>query len=82
MANFAEVLKVKKLSEFATIPSRGSVHAAGFDLSAAYDSIVPARGKALVKTDIAIAIPEGTYARVGKSWFVLYATYSSYNGSV
>lgn len=26
---------------------------------------VPARGKALVATDISIAIPEGTYARVG-----------------
>lgn len=36
----------------------------GFDLSSAYDAIIPARGKALVKTDIAIAIPEFTYARV------------------
>ena len=37
----------------------------GFDLSSAYDITVPARGKALVKTDIAISIPENTYARVG-----------------
>mgnify|MGYP003386127022 CR=1 FL=1 len=36
----------------------------GFDLSSAYDATIPARGKALVKTDIAIAIPESTYARV------------------
>lgn len=43
---------------------------AGFDLSSAYDMTVPARGKALVKTDIAISIPENTYARVGKSFFV------------
>ena len=30
----------------------------------AYDCSVPARGKAVVKTDIAIAIPPGTYARI------------------
>jgi dUTPase len=28
--------------------------------------VVPARGKALVPTDLSIAIPEGTYARVGE----------------
>ena len=61
-----DLMRVKKLSEFATIPVRGSIHAAGFDLSSAYDSVVPARGKALIKTDLAIAIPEGTYGRVGK----------------
>jgi dUTPase len=38
----------------------------GLDLSSAYDAVVPARGKILVKTDISIAIPEGTYARVGE----------------
>ena len=27
---------------------------------------MPARGKALVKTELSIAIPEGTYARVGE----------------
>ena len=39
---------------------------AGFDLSSAYDIVVPARGKAIVKTDLAIAIPPNTYARIGK----------------
>jgi hypothetical protein len=28
--------------------------------------VVPARGKALVPTDLSIAIPEGTYARIGE----------------
>jgi len=37
----------------------------GLDLSSAYDIIVPKRGKAIVKTDIAIAIPSNTYARIG-----------------
>lgn len=34
-----------------------------FDCSA-YDTVVPARGKALVKTDIQIEVPFGTYGRV------------------
>jgi dUTP pyrophosphatase len=70
--NMAETMQVKKLSEFAIIPTRGSEFAAGFDLSSAYDCSVPARGKALVKTDLAIAIPENTYARIaprsGLAW--------------
>jgi dUTP pyrophosphatase len=65
-------MQVKKLSEFAIIPTRGSEYAAGFDLSSAYDIIVPARGKALVKTDIAIAIPYLTYARIAPRSGVIY----------
>lgn len=57
-------LLVKKLTERATLPARGSAGAAGYDLASAYDCVVPARGKALVKTDLAIAIPAGTYARI------------------
>ncbi len=41
-------LKVKRLSEFALIPTRGSKQAAGYDLYSAYEAVVPARGKALV----------------------------------
>ncbi|KAJ6687262.1 DEOXYURIDINE 5'-TRIPHOSPHATE NUCLEOTIDOHYDROLASE [Salix purpurea] len=41
---------------------------------------VPARGKALVPTDLSIAIPEGTYARIGKSqpsyFNVIYARFA------
>jgi hypothetical protein len=59
-------LRVKKLSPHAILPSRGSALAAGYDLSSAYECVVPARGKALVKTDLSIAIPVGTYARVGE----------------
>jgi len=65
-------LRVKKLSEHAVLPARGSEGAAGYDLSAAHECVVPARGKALVKTDLSIAIPEGTYARIaprsGLAW--------------
>ena len=64
MQQFEERMQVKKLSEHAVLPVRGSEFAAGFDLASAYDIIVPARGKALVKTDLAIAIPPFTYARI------------------
>lgn len=38
-----------------------------FFVCSAYDCVVPARGKAVVKTDLAIAIPWGTYARIGNN---------------
>ncbi|XP_046857443.1 deoxyuridine 5'-triphosphate nucleotidohydrolase-like [Xenia sp. Carnegie-2017] len=61
-----------KMSENAMTPTRGSCGAAGYDLYAAYDAQIPAQGKALVKTDIAVALPEGWYGRVaprsGLSW--------------
>ncbi|KAM6579925.1 hypothetical protein CsatA_003699 [Cannabis sativa] len=64
--------RVKKLSENAVTPSRGSPLSAGYDLSSAKDTKVPARGKALVPTDLSIAVPEGTYARIaprsGLAW--------------
>lgn len=37
----------------------------GFDISSAYDMVLPKHGKAIVKTDLAIAIPKNTYARIG-----------------
>ncbi|GMF33897.1 unnamed protein product [Phytophthora fragariaefolia] len=60
----APVLRVKKLTPEAILPSRGSSLAAGLDLSAAYDAVIPAGGKGLVKTDLVIAVPDGCYARV------------------
>ncbi|GAV66328.1 dUTPase domain-containing protein [Cephalotus follicularis] len=66
------LFKVKKLSTNAVLPSRASPLAAGYDLSSATETKVPARGKALVPTDLSIAIPEGTYARIaprsGLAW--------------
>jgi len=60
----SDALRVKRLSPEAVLPVRGSVHAAGFDLAAAQAATVPAGGKAIVKTGLSIAIPEGTYARI------------------
>ncbi|EXJ54425.1 dUTP pyrophosphatase [Cladophialophora yegresii CBS 114405] len=57
-------LLIKKLSPNATTPTRGSAFAAGYDLYASKPATIPARGKALVSTDLSIATPEGTYGRI------------------
>ncbi|XP_020016156.1 deoxyuridine 5'-triphosphate nucleotidohydrolase, mitochondrial isoform X1 [Castor canadensis] len=57
-------LRFVRLSEHATAPTRGSSRAAGYDLYSAYDYTVPSMEKALVKTDIQIALPSGCYGRV------------------
>ncbi|XP_015884627.3 deoxyuridine 5'-triphosphate nucleotidohydrolase-like [Ziziphus jujuba] len=68
----ASFFRVKLLSDKAVVPSRGSPLSAGYDLSSAAEIKVPARGKALVPTDLSIAVPEGTYARIaprsGLAW--------------
>ena len=65
-------LIVKKLSDDATVPTRGSEFAAGYDLYAAKAVDIPAMGKAIIHTDLAMAIPEGCYGRIaprsGFSW--------------
>ncbi|KAI8611930.1 dUTPase-like protein [Chytriomyces sp. MP71] len=60
----AVTLQVKLLSEKAKLPARGSVGAAGYDLFAAKDCTIPSNGRAIVPTDISIAVPHGTYGRV------------------
>lgn len=58
------MLKVYKRSENATTPTKGSALAAGYDLYSSEIATVPARGQAMVATDISIAVPAGTYGRV------------------
>ncbi|RAO69425.1 uncharacterized protein BHQ10_005437 [Talaromyces amestolkiae] len=57
-------LLVKKLVESAKAPTRGSAFAAGYDLYSAKETVIPAKGKGMVDTGLAIAVPEGTYGRV------------------
>ncbi|KAF5019577.1 hypothetical protein F66182_8408 [Fusarium sp. NRRL 66182] len=57
-------LRIKKLSDKGRLPTRGSAFAAGYDIYAARDTTIPARGKALVDTDISMAVPVGTYGRI------------------
>jgi len=58
------VLKVKKLSEAAMLPVRASTRAAGYDLFSAHGQTIPPHGKALIKTDLSLAIPAGHYGRI------------------
>lgn len=53
-------LQIQLLNDKAQAPTRGSAFAAGYDLYSAVDDVVPARGKAMVSTGIAIAVPAGT----------------------
>ncbi|XP_028640842.1 deoxyuridine 5'-triphosphate nucleotidohydrolase, mitochondrial [Grammomys surdaster] len=57
-------LRFVRLSEHATAPTRGSARAAGYDLYSAYDYTISPMEKAIVKTDIQIAVPSGCYGRV------------------
>jgi dUTP pyrophosphatase len=57
-------LQVKLLSPDAKPPTRSSAFAAGYDLYASKEATIPSWGKALVDTDISIAVPAGTYGRV------------------
>ncbi|XDG06873.1 hypothetical protein ABKA04_006488 [Annulohypoxylon sp. FPYF3050] len=60
----APPLLIKKLSPNAKLPTRGSAFSAGYDLYASQPTTIPARGKALVETDISIAVPANTYGRI------------------
>lgn len=57
-------LKVYKRSENATLPTKGSALAAGYDIYASAEALIPAQGQGLVSTDISIIVPIGTYGRV------------------
>lgn len=60
----APCLQVKLLSPNATLPTKGSPLSAGFDLAAAESMTIPVGGRKLVKTDLSVACPAGTYARI------------------
>ena len=57
-------MKVKRLVNHAKLPIRGSTGAAGYDLHTAEKCTIPANSRGVVKTGIAIEIPEGLYARI------------------
>ena len=58
------IVKVKKLSNNAKLPVRGTTGAAGYDLAAAQTPVVPAHGKVLVKIGLSMSMPTGCYARI------------------
>lgn len=58
------VLKYMKVIPEAYAPTKGSMKAAGYDLKSAFNTIVPARGKALVDIGLKVELPEGCYGRI------------------
>ena len=60
----ADRLLVKRLCNNAALPRRGTAGAAGYDLSATQNCIIPAKGKGVVKIGLVISFPPGLYARI------------------
>jgi dUTP pyrophosphatase len=59
-----DTLRVKRVHTDASLPSRGSAHAAGYDLSCIQDFEIHPQKRELVQTGIAIQMPPGVYGRV------------------
>ena len=57
-------MQVKLLKPDAKVPTQGSIYSAGWDLYSNESKTITPGGRALIKTDIAIALPHGTYGRV------------------
>lgn len=57
-------VRVRRLRPDARLPESQSRGAAGYDLYAVEDALVPARGRTLVPTGIAIALPEDHEAQL------------------
>ena len=57
-------LSFKRLDPRATLPTRGSSQAAGLDIYSIEDVAIDPKQRTLVRTGLAVAIPEGYYGRV------------------
>ena len=55
---------IKKLQNSAAIPKRATKDAAGYDIASVEETVVPAKGRTVVKTGLSIAIPNGCYGRI------------------
>ena len=71
------LLKFVKASDKACTPTKGSLFAAGHDLYSAVDEIIKPWGKAIISTDLIVALPMGTYGRIAPRSGL--ATYHSIN---
>jgi len=59
-----KMFRVARIHDAARVPKRANPGDAGLDLSAVVSAVVPARGKAIVDTGIAISMPADCYARI------------------
>jgi deoxyuridine 5'-triphosphate nucleotidohydrolase len=59
-----QILSCRRLDPKAILPTRGSSMAAGLDIYAIEDLTIQPKERALAKTGLAVAIPEGYYGRL------------------
>ena len=58
-----EPVELKRLLPNVTLFTRASPNSAGLDLESAYDYVIAAKSKKIIKTDLTIKIPKGCYGR-------------------
>ena len=59
-----EPLRVKRISDDATLPTRGSLGAVGYDLACTQDFVLDTQSHTLVSTGLGFQLPSGVYGRV------------------
>lgn len=57
-------MEVRRLSDYAWLPTRATPFSAGVDLRSAHAYIVPPHGRILVQTDLCIKMPDNCYGRI------------------
>ena len=57
-------VRIERVTDTATVPTKGSCSAAGWDLYADEHVAIPARGRAMVSTGIRMAIPDDYFGKV------------------
>ena len=57
-------LLVQLLSQNATVPTRGTAEAAGYDLYSTEHTVIPPHSRVKVSTEISILVTSGTYGRI------------------
>jgi len=60
----SEILRFKQLDDRAILPSRGSSSSAGLDITSIEEITLRPNERLLARTGLAVAIPEGYYARL------------------
>ena len=65
-------VRVARLSARAKLPYKGSAEAAGWDLYAAEEKLIPRGGRAVINTDLKVQIPPGFFGQIhGRSGLAL-----------
>ena len=62
----SEILTIQKVSEKASLPVKGSSFAAGYDIFSSEKITILPNASALIKTDICVQSPPGTYIRIAE----------------